>query len=134
MKRLLGLPLRAGDATVTEISGVPAYNPYWTNSAGLGLEPHEEIREEGVGGVLDGDHDANGAVVLCYDHGLAAGRIEKFAKVVLSVACGHDFHRHILWGWIEYVHCSHYGHIGKPCYSYEVLIMLEDCAAEASVQ
>ena len=27
MKRLLGLPLRAGDATVTEISGVPAYNP-----------------------------------------------------------------------------------------------------------
>ena len=28
MKRLLGLPLRAGNATVTEISGVPAYNPY----------------------------------------------------------------------------------------------------------
>ena len=27
MKRLLGLPLRAGNATVTEISGVPAYNP-----------------------------------------------------------------------------------------------------------
>ncbi len=28
VKRLLGLPLRAGDATVTEISGVPAYTPY----------------------------------------------------------------------------------------------------------
>ena len=28
MKRLLGLPLRAGNATVTEISGVPAYNPF----------------------------------------------------------------------------------------------------------
>ena len=29
MKRLLGLPLRAGNATVTEISGVPAYNPFY---------------------------------------------------------------------------------------------------------
>ena len=47
MKRLLGLPLRAGNATVTEISGVPAYNPY------PALEIHEGMELE-VWGVVVG--------------------------------------------------------------------------------
>src|SRR5574343_1345916 len=33
--------------------------------------------------------------------------------MVLGVARGHDFHRHILVGWIQCVHCSYYRHIGK---------------------
>ena len=44
----------------------------------------EEIREERVGGILNRDHDSDGAVVFGYDHRLASGRIEEFTEVVLA--------------------------------------------------
>ena len=46
MKRLLGLPLRAGNATVTEISGVPAYNPDMDAA-------HFVVRKANVSAVLE---------------------------------------------------------------------------------
>ena len=56
----------------------------------------EEIREERVGGILNRDHDSDGAVVFGNDHGLSPGRIEEFTEVVFRIAGSHDFHRQIL--------------------------------------
>jgi len=55
----------------------------------------EEIGEESVLGVLDGDHDADRPVVFGHDDRLPAGRVEEIAEVVLGAAGGHDFHCHI---------------------------------------
>lgn len=46
----------------------------------------QEFRKQGIGGVLDGNHDPDRPVVPDHHHRLPAGRIEEFAEVILGIA------------------------------------------------